>query len=181
MTDREPDDLDQLGAKLRAARERSGTDGTKDLAGEGSSFGYGLRLSVELLAGLLVGLGDVSMRLVPAFFGLATLGLVLLTGRWIGRPGALAAAALLAVSPGMVFFSRYAIHEMLLVFFTLAFVLAAARWWEAGRTRFLVAAAAALAALYLLPVRLGPRVMDRAAAAGSPRLGTTLAALAYAV
>lgn len=57
MTDREPDDLDQLGAKLRAARERSGTDGTKDLAGEGSSFGYGLRLSVELLAGLLVGLG----------------------------------------------------------------------------------------------------------------------------
>ena len=99
------------------------------------------------LSGLLVGLGDVSMRLVPAFFGLATLGLVLLTGRWIGRAGALAAAALLAVSPGMVFFSRYAIHEMLLVFFTLAFVLAAARWWETGRRRFLVAAAAALAGM----------------------------------
>lgn len=45
----------------------------------------------------------------------------------------------------------------------------------------LVLWAAALAALYLLPVRLGPRVMDRAAAAGSPRLGTTLAALAYGV
>jgi ATP synthase protein I len=57
MTDREPDDLDQLGAKLKAARERTGTDGTKELASEGSSFGYGLRLSVELLAGLLVGLG----------------------------------------------------------------------------------------------------------------------------
>ncbi len=100
------------------------------------------------LSGLLVGLGDVSMRLVPAVFGLATLGLVLLAGRWIGRAGAIAAVALLAVSPGMVFFSRYAIHEMLLVFFTLAFVLAAARWWESGRTRFLLAAAAALAAMF---------------------------------
>jgi uncharacterized protein (TIGR03663 family) len=99
------------------------------------------------LSGLLVGLSDVSMRLVPAVFGLATLGLVLLAGRWIGRAGALAAAGLLAVSPGFVFFSRYAIHEMLLVFFTLAFVLAAARWWESGRTRFVLAAAAALAGM----------------------------------
>ena len=99
------------------------------------------------LSGLLVGLGDVSMRLVPAVFGMATLGLVLLTGRWIGRPAALAATALVAVSPGMVFFSRYAIHEMLLVCFTLAFVLAAAQWWETGRRRFLLAAAAALAGM----------------------------------
>ncbi len=102
----------------------------------------------EALAGLLVGLGDVSMRLVPAVFGLGTLGLVLLTARWIGRSGAFAAAALLAVSPGMVFFSRYAIHEMLLVFFTLALVLAAARWWESGRTRYLLAAAAAAAGMF---------------------------------
>jgi len=97
---------------------------------------------------ILIGLGDLSMRLVPAVFGLATLGLVLLTGRWIGRAGALAAAALLAVSPGMVFFSRYAIHEMLLVFFTLAFVLAAARWWESGRIGFLLAAAGTLAGMF---------------------------------
>lgn len=39
---------------------------------------------------------------------------------------------------------------------------------------------AALATLYLLPVRLGPRVVDRAAKAGAPRLGPALAALAYA-
>ncbi|HSW41677.1 MAG TPA: flippase activity-associated protein Agl23 [Patescibacteria group bacterium] len=96
----------------------------------------------------LFGLGDVSMRLVPAVFGLATLGLVLLAWRWIGRAGAIAATALLAFSPGMVFFSRYVIHEMLLVFFTLALVLAAARWWETGRTRFLLAAAAAAAAMF---------------------------------
>ncbi|MHB8958631.1 MAG: flippase activity-associated protein Agl23 [Candidatus Limnocylindrales bacterium] len=102
----------------------------------------------EALSGLLVGLSEVSMRLVPAVFGLATLGLALLTWRWIGRIGALAAAALLAVSPGMVFFSRYAIHEMLLVCFTLAFVLAAARWWETARERYLLGAAAALALMF---------------------------------
>ncbi len=102
----------------------------------------------EALSGLLVGLGDVSMRLVPAVFGLGTLGLVLLTARWIGRAGALAAAVLLAVSPGMVFFSRYAIHEMLLLFFTLALVLAAARWWESGRARYFLVAAAAAAGMF---------------------------------
>ncbi len=100
------------------------------------------------LSGLLVGLGDTSMRLAPAVFGLATLALVLLAGRWIGRAGAIAAAALLAVSPGMVFFSRYAIHEMLLVCFTLALVLASWRWWETGRARFLLAAAIAAAGMF---------------------------------
>ncbi len=145
----------------------------------GPTFFYAAAVS-----GLLVGLGDVSMRLVPAAFGLATLGLVLLAGRWIGRVGALVAATLLAVSPGMVFFSRYAIHEMLLVCFTLAFVLAATRWWETGRTRFLLAASAALAGMFTtketaiitvavlglaagcvpLYERLSPRILGRPAA-----------------
>ncbi len=118
------------------------------------------------LSGLLVGLGDISMRLVPAVFGLAMLGLVLLAGRWIGRAGAIAAVALLAVSPGMVFFSRYVIHEMLLVFFTLAFVLAAARWWETGRARFLLGAAAALAAMFATKETAIITVVTLALAAG---------------
>jgi uncharacterized protein (TIGR03663 family) len=118
------------------------------------------------LSGLIIGLGDVSMRLVPAVFGLATLGLVLLAGRWIGRAGAIAAVALLAVSPGMVFFSRYVIHEMLLVFFTLAFVLAAARWWETGRTRFLLTAAASLAAMFATKETAIITVVTLALAAG---------------
>jgi uncharacterized protein (TIGR03663 family) len=109
----------------------------------GPTFFYAAAVTAALL-----GLGDVSMRVVPAAFGLATVGLVLLTGRWIGRWGAIAAAALLAVSPGMVFFSRYAIHEMLLVSFTLALVLAGWRWWETGRARYLLAAAAAGAGVF---------------------------------
>jgi ATP synthase protein I len=59
MTEKDPADLSALNAKLRAARERNqgpdGKAGSQD-AGQSSS-GYGLRLSVELIAGLLAGLG----------------------------------------------------------------------------------------------------------------------------
>ena len=57
MTERQPGDLDKFDAKLKAARERIEGSGTQELASEGTSMGYGFRLSVELLAGLLVGLG----------------------------------------------------------------------------------------------------------------------------
>lgn len=57
MTEQQPEKLDEFGAKLKAARERIEGSGTQELASEGTSLGYGFRLSVELLAGLLVGLG----------------------------------------------------------------------------------------------------------------------------
>jgi uncharacterized protein (TIGR03663 family) len=70
------------------------------------------------------------VRLVPVIFGMATVCLALSLRRYIGAVGALAAAALLALSPGVVFFSRYFIHEMMFVFFTLALVVAALRYYE---------------------------------------------------
>ena len=57
MTEQNPGDLNQFDAKLKAARERIGESDSGDLAREGTSLGYGFRLSIELLAGLLVGLG----------------------------------------------------------------------------------------------------------------------------
>ena len=57
MTEQQPDNLDAFDAKLKAARERIEGTGTGELAKEGTSLGYGFRLSIELLAGLLVGLG----------------------------------------------------------------------------------------------------------------------------
>ncbi|MGH9942434.1 MAG: hypothetical protein ACRD9R_08770 [Pyrinomonadaceae bacterium] len=71
------------------------------------------------------------VRLVPALFGVATVWLVLALRRQLGMIGVLAAAALLAVSPGSVFFSRYYIHEMMFVFFTLGMVVAAVKFYEA--------------------------------------------------
>ncbi len=59
MTEKDPADLAALNAKLKAARERNQGPGDKagsQDAGQSSS-GYGLRLSVELIASLLAGLG----------------------------------------------------------------------------------------------------------------------------
>jgi uncharacterized protein (TIGR03663 family) len=70
------------------------------------------------------GLSTVAVRIVPALFGVATIWLVLCLRRHIGSIGALAAAALLAVSPGAVYMSRYFIHESLFAFFTLGMVVA---------------------------------------------------------
>jgi uncharacterized protein (TIGR03663 family) len=76
------------------------------------------------------GLNTVTIRLVPALFGIGTIWLVLLLRRQLGTIGALSAAALLAISPGAVYLSRYFIHETLFVFFTLGVVVAGLKYYE---------------------------------------------------
>ncbi|MHC5054664.1 MAG: flippase activity-associated protein Agl23 [Planctomycetota bacterium] len=84
---------------------------------------------------LLVGAGgrienasEVTLRLVPALFGVGIVLLTLLLADGLGRPAAIVAAALAAVSPAMVFYSRYFIHETLLVFFTFGALATGWRW-----------------------------------------------------
>ena len=61
---------------------------------------------------------EFTVRIVPVFFGvlLVLLSLLLLDG--LGRWACVCAAVLTAISPAMVFYSRYYIQEMLLVCFT---------------------------------------------------------------
>jgi uncharacterized protein (TIGR03663 family) len=94
------------------------------------------------------GLNTITIRLVPAAFGLATIWLVLLLRRHLGTVAALSAAALIAISPGAVYLSRYFIHETLLVFFTLGVVVAALTYYEDGRPVYLILAAASAALLF---------------------------------
>ena len=70
----------------------------------------------------LFGLTTFSLRLVPALFGLLTIALILPLRRHLGDIGTLAAMALLTLSPGAVFHSRYFIHEGILVCATLGVV-----------------------------------------------------------
>ena len=60
---------------------------------------------------------DSDFRLVPVLFGTGLILLLLPMRRTLGTVACLTSAALLAVSPAMVFFSRYYIQEMVLVFF----------------------------------------------------------------
>src|SRR5215510_15916555 len=97
---------------------------------------------------VVFGLSTFAVRLVTALFGIATVALILALRRHLGTIGALAAAALLAVSPGSVFYSRYFIHEQLFVFFTLGIVVAVLYFFETRKTLFLMLAFASAALLF---------------------------------
>ncbi len=101
-----------------------------------------------LVTSTLFGLNTFAIRLVPAIFGIATIYLVLCLRRHIGSVGALSAAALLAISPGAVYMSRYFIHESLFVFFTLGLVYAALKYYEEAQAVYLMLAAASAAPLF---------------------------------
>ncbi len=77
-------------------------------------------------------LPDSALRLLPVCCGVALVLLLWLLRDALGRATTLCAGVLTAISPAMVFYSRYFIHEMMLVLFTLL-VLAAG--WRYSRTR----------------------------------------------
>jgi len=78
---------------------------------------------ISLLFSKLFGLNTVSVRASVAIFGVLTVVLAFYLRPFIGKIGSLAAGFLIAFSPGMVFISRYFIHEIFFVFLALAFVL----------------------------------------------------------
>ncbi|HEU4388952.1 MAG TPA: flippase activity-associated protein Agl23 [Blastocatellia bacterium] len=79
------------------------------------------------------GLTTTAIRLVPALFGAGTVMLLLFLSRRVGAFGSLAAALLVAVSPGAVYISRYFIHESLFVFAGIAALVAALHYYDSGR------------------------------------------------
>jgi uncharacterized protein (TIGR03663 family) len=83
------------------------------------------------LSVLTFGLTTFAIRFVTALAGLAAVLSIAGLRRQLGSVGSCAAALLLAVSPGAVYFSRYFIHEMLLACFTLVAAIAAAAYvWK---------------------------------------------------
>lgn len=112
---------------------------------------YYFALAITKLKAFLFGepgLSTIAVRLVPALFGIATVWLALQLRRHIGTIGALAAAALIALSPGNVYVSRYFIHEAQFVFFTLGLVVAALRYWETTDPFYLMLASISAALLF---------------------------------
>jgi uncharacterized protein (TIGR03663 family) len=81
----------------------------------GPLFYYTLHLSE-----LLLGFGIFSLRFSPVVFSIGCVWLALLHRRFFGR-AAVWAALIIAVSPAMVFYARYAIHESLFIFCQLLF------------------------------------------------------------
>jgi len=94
------------------------------------------------------GLSTFAIRFVTAAFGVGVVWLMLCLRRFLGPPAALAAAAFAAVSPGFVFFSRYFIHEILFVFFSLGVIVAWLWYRDTGKPSYLMLASASAAMLF---------------------------------
>jgi len=92
-------------------------------------------------------LSDAQLRVVTVVFGVGLIALLLLLRDGLGGAATAWAAVFLAVSPAMVFYSRYFIHEMLLVFFTL---LTLAAGWRYARSRKFIWAALVGASIGLM-------------------------------
>jgi len=86
------------------------------------------------------GLTTFNIRLVTVAFGIATILLALMLRKRLGGIGALSAAALIAISPGAVYLSRYFIHESLFVFFTLGIIIAVLKYYDSGASVYLILA-----------------------------------------
>jgi uncharacterized protein (TIGR03663 family) len=79
-------------------------------------------------AGKLMEVTEVTLRIVPVFFGVLLVLLILLMGDGLKSSAAVYAAVLTAISPAMVFYSRYYIQEMLLVCFTFGAIVSGFRY-----------------------------------------------------
>ena len=67
-------------------------------------------------------LNERHLRVVPAIAGIALLLILIILVDFTGWKVVLASAVIGAISPAMVFYSRYYIHETLLVLFTFGFI-----------------------------------------------------------
>ncbi|MGD2094321.1 MAG: TIGR03663 family protein [Phycisphaerales bacterium] len=76
----------------------------------------------------LTQIGEVTLRIVPVFFGVCLVLLILLLCDGLGVKASIYAGILTAISPAMVFYSRYYIQEMLLVCFTFGAIVSGYRY-----------------------------------------------------
>jgi mannosyltransferase len=142
-----------------------------------------------LLTWLTKGLGDVEgLRLVSLLAGLCAIPLTYLVGeRTVGRCGGLVGAALVALSPFLIFFSTearaYALMMFLCLLATLALLVAAetgrARWWVLYGLSVAAAAYTHYTSVFFLVSLLGWALIARPKARRPLLLANLGAALLY--
>jgi len=96
----------------------------------------------------LTEVNEFTLRIVPVFFGVLLVLLVLLIADGMGTNSAVFAAILTAISPAMVFYSRYYIQEMLLVCFTFAFIVFSYRYTQSKKIIWILLAGMSLGLMH---------------------------------
>jgi uncharacterized protein (TIGR03663 family) len=94
-------------------------------------------------------LTETMLRIVPALCGVLLVLMPLLLWDGLGRWGAVAAAGLTAISPAMVYYSRYYIPEILLTTLTAAVIVCGYRYARAGRASWAIAAGGCVGIMFI--------------------------------
>lgn len=96
----------------------------------------------------LFGDNDTSARLAPALFGIVLVALPYFFRRWLGKRGWLATAAMLLISPSVLYYSRFNRHDIYVELFTVLIALAIWKYFDERKEIWLIATAALLAFSY---------------------------------
>jgi len=83
---------------------------------------------------------EFTLRIVPVFFGVVLVLLLVLVVDGLGKNAAIAAAVFTAISPAFVFYSRYYIQEILLVCFTFGIIACGYRYVRSRKVAWLLSA-----------------------------------------
>ena len=108
-----------------------------------------LHFYVLFLSQTLFGRNLWALRMPVVLMSVVCVWLTMKFEPLVGRPVARWAALAMAVSPGFVFYGRYSIHEVWLVFFSMLFVLGLLGLWRFGTSRYLWCAGMGLTGMIL--------------------------------
>ena len=95
----------------------------------------------------LLGPSDLAARILPSLFGFMLIPLVYCIYRigYFNKSQVLVAGLFIAISPDMIYFSRFLRHDIFMLFFTMVLLVALLYYIERGQTRFALIAAIATA------------------------------------
>lgn len=103
---------------------------------------------LDALLFTLFGVGDFVARMSAALFGVGVVCCAWLFRRELGKAGSLSAAALFAVSPTFMYFSRFFREDIFVAFWALLSVALYVNWRRAGSRGWLYGSAAAFACMF---------------------------------
>jgi uncharacterized protein (TIGR03663 family) len=115
----------------------------------GPTLYYATLLPAKLMgAARYTEISEGTLRIVPAVAGVLLIAAHVFLIPYIGFPAAFCAALLTAISPAMVYYSRYYIHETLLVLFTFCAMLSAFRYRRQGGAALAIGVGLCLGLMY---------------------------------
>lgn len=108
-----------------------------------------LKFILNAVVYFLLGVDDWTSRIQVALFGVAMVWLAWAFRRWLGRVGAFATAVMFAISPALLYYSRYIRDEVMLCALLVLLALCLFRYLETRSTAWLIGTAVTLGFAFL--------------------------------